>query len=45
MITKKFVTKKCVIWCLQKEGYVIYSDRYEIEDPFFWGQWVLEEME
>lgn len=25
---------------LQKDGYVIYSDRYEIEDPFF-KQWIL----
>lgn len=29
---------------LQKDGYVIYSDRYEIEDPFF-RQWILEGME
>ena len=29
---------------LQKEGYVIYSDRYEMEDPFF-RQWVLDEMQ
>lgn len=28
---------------LQKEGYVIYSDRYELEDPFF-GRWIFEEM-
>ena len=25
---------------LQKDGYVIYSDRYEIEDPFF-KEWIL----
>ena len=25
---------------LQKEGYVIYSDRYELEDPFY-RQWIL----
>ena len=25
---------------LQKEGYVIYSDRYEMEDPFF-KEWIL----
>mgnify|MGYP003502904039 CR=1 FL=1 len=29
---------------LQKDGYVIYSDRYELEDPFF-KQWVLEAMQ
>lgn len=29
---------------MQKDGYVIYSDRYEIEDPFF-RQWILGEME
>ena len=28
---------------LQKDGYVIYSDRYEIEDPFF-RQWIFEGM-
>ena len=28
---------------LQKDGYVIYSDRYEIEDPFF-KEWVIREM-
>lgn len=28
---------------LQKEGYVIYSDRYEIEDPFF-KEWILRGM-
>ena len=28
---------------LQKDGYVIYSDHYEIEDPFF-KEWVLREM-
>lgn len=27
---------------LQKEGHVIYSDRYEIEDPFF-REWILSE--
>ena len=27
---------------LQKDGYVIYSDRYELEDPFF-KQWILNE--
>lgn len=27
---------------LQKEGYVIYSDKYEIEDPFY-RQWISEE--
>ncbi len=27
---------------LQKDGYVIYSDRYEMEDPFY-RQWILEE--
>ena len=26
---------------LQKDGYVIYTDRYELEDPFF-KQWILE---
>ena len=26
---------------LQKEGYVIYSDRYEIEDPFF-REWIIK---
>ena len=25
---------------LQKDGYVIYSDRYELEDPFF-REWIL----
>ena len=29
---------------MQKDGYVIYSDRYELEDPFF-KQWILEEMD
>ena len=29
---------------MQKDGYVIYSDRYELEDPFF-KQWVLKEMD
>ena len=33
-----------LIGCLQKEGYVIYSDHYELEDPFF-KQWILSEME
>lgn len=28
---------------LQKMGYVIYSNRYEIEDPFF-KEWILREM-
>jgi len=28
---------------LQKDGYVIYSDRYELEDPFY-RQWILEGM-
>lgn len=28
---------------LQKEGYVIYSDRYELEDPFF-KEWILKSM-
>jgi len=28
---------------LQKDGYVIYSDRYEIEDPFF-KEWILKGM-
>ena len=28
---------------LQKDGYVIYTDRYEMEDPFF-RQWIVEEM-
>ena len=28
---------------LQKEGYVIYSDRYELEDPFY-RQWILEQL-
>ena len=28
---------------LQKSGYIIYTDRFEIEDPFF-RQWVMEEM-
>ena len=27
---------------LQKDGYVIYSDRYELEDPFFL-QWILSQ--
>ena len=27
---------------LQKEGYVIYSDHYELEDPFY-RQWIIEE--
>lgn len=27
---------------LQKDGYVIYSDRYEIEDPFF-KEWIIKE--
>ena len=26
---------------LQKDGYVIYSDRYELEDPFF-KEWILD---
>ena len=25
---------------LQKDGYVIYSDRYELEDPFF-KEWII----
>ncbi|MBQ6085462.1 MAG: hypothetical protein IJK94_03090 [Bacteroidaceae bacterium] len=25
---------------LQKDGYVIYSDRYEMEDPFF-REWIV----
>jgi hypothetical protein len=29
---------------LQKDGFVIYTDRYELEDPFF-KQWILSEME
>lgn len=29
---------------LQKDGYVIYSDRYELEDPFF-RQWIVEAMQ
>lgn len=29
---------------LQKDGYVIYADRYELEDPFF-KQWIVNEME
>ena len=28
---------------LQKEGYVIYADGYELEDPFF-KEWILKEM-
>ena len=28
---------------LQKDGYVIYSDQYEIEDPFF-KEWIIREM-
>ena len=28
---------------LQKDGYVIYADRYEIEDPFF-REWIIREM-
>ena len=28
---------------LQKDGYVIYSDRYEIEDPFF-REWIIRGM-
>lgn len=27
---------------LQKDGYIIYSNRYELEDPFF-RQWILTE--
>ena len=27
---------------LQKEGYVIYSSRYELEDPFY-RQWIVDE--
>lgn len=27
---------------MQKEGYVIYSDKYEIEDPFF-REWILKQ--
>ena len=27
---------------LRKDGYVIYSDRYELEDPFF-RQWILSQ--
>ena len=33
-------TVYCALKRLQKDGYVIYSDRYEIEDPFF-KQWIL----
>lgn len=29
---------------LQKDGFVIYSDRYELEDPFF-QQWIIGELE
>ncbi len=29
---------------LQKAGYVIYSDRYELEDPFY-RQWILDEQD
>ncbi|MBO4488125.1 MAG: ATP-binding protein [Bacteroidales bacterium] len=29
---------------LQKDGYVIYSDHYELEDPFF-RQWIVEAMQ
>jgi hypothetical protein len=25
---------------LQKDGYVIYTDRYEMEDPFF-REWIM----
>ena len=28
---------------LQKDGYVIYSDRYELEDPFY-RQWILTQL-
>lgn len=28
---------------LQKKGYVIYTDSYELEDPFF-KEWLLKEM-
>lgn len=28
---------------LQKDGYVIYTDHYEIEDPFY-KQWIVDEM-
>ena len=28
---------------LQKDGYVLYSDRYELEDPFY-RQWILSRM-
>ena len=28
---------------LQKDGYVIYSDHYELEDPFF-KEWILRGM-
>jgi len=26
---------------LQKDGYVIYTDHYELEDPFF-KEWILK---
>ena len=26
---------------LQKDGYVIYSDHYELEDPFY-RQWIVD---
>ncbi len=26
---------------LQKDGYVIYTNRYELEDPFF-KEWILQ---
>ena len=28
---------------LQKDGYVIYTNHYEIEDPFY-RQWIMDEM-
>ena len=27
---------------LQKDGYVIYSDRYELEDPFY-RKWIVDQ--
>ena len=39
----KFGTIYSALKKLQKAGYVIYTDRYEIEDPFF-RQWIVDGM-
>lgn len=31
------------IFGMQTDGYVIYSNRYELEDPFF-KEWILRSM-